>query len=154
MLLPGTDGPGSLECTAQGLSETGTDDLSTGAYSTGQGNPRRNAAHLSLMRQLDGFYMTYPAWGYRGSRFPHEDDLTLLKSCVVQIFYSFMDGKGRALDPVRTERFSGSLKYEDVCIEDYEDSRGLRLGVGAHIADYDAVRPVSAPRRPDAGTGV
>ena len=98
--------------------------------------------------------MTYPARGYRGSRFPHEDDLTLLKSCGVQIFYSFMDGKGRALDPVRTEWFSGSLKYEDVCIEDYEDSRGLRLGVGAHIADYDAVRPVLAPRRPDAGAGV
>ena len=94
MLLPGTDSPGSLECTAQGLSETGTDDLSTGAYSTGQGNPRRNAANLSLMRQLDGFYMTYSAREYRGSRFTHEDDLTLLKSCVVQIFYSFMDGKG------------------------------------------------------------
>lgn len=153
MLLPGTDGPGSLECTAQGLSETGTDGLSTGAYSTGQGNPRQNAANLSLMRQLDGFYMTYPAWGYRGSRFPHEDDLTLLKSCGVQIFYSSMDGKGWALDPVRTERVFGSLKYEDVCIEDYEDARGLRLEVGAHIADYDAVRPVSAPWRPDAGTG-
>ena len=66
-----------------------------------------------------------------------------------------MEGKGRALDldNVRTERFFRSLKYEDVYIKDYEDARGLRLGVGAHIADYDAVRPVSAPRRPDAGTG-
>lgn len=154
MLLPGTDGPGSLECTAQGLSETGTDGLSTGAYSTGQGNPRQNAANLSLMRQRDELHMTYSAREYRGSRFTHEDDLTLLKSCVVQIFYSFMDGKGWALAPVRTERFSGSLKYEDVCIEDYEDSRGLRLGVGAHIADYDAVRPVSSPWRPDAGAGI
>lgn len=52
-----------------------------------------------------------------------------------------MDGKGRALDSVRTKRFFRSLKYEDVYIEDYEDARGLRLRVGAYIADYNAVCP-------------
>lgn len=33
-----SDSPGNLECMAQGLSGTGTDSHSTGAYSTGQGN--------------------------------------------------------------------------------------------------------------------
>lgn len=55
-----------------------------------------------------------------------------------------MDGKGRALDNVRTERFFRSLKYEDVYLEAYEDARPLRLGVGASIADYNAVRPHQA----------
>ena len=55
-----------------------------------------------------------------------------------------MDGKGRALDNVRTERFFRSLKYEDVYIKAYEDARSLRLGVGAYIADYNAVRPHQA----------
>ena len=69
----------------------------------------------------------------QGSRFTNEEYLNLLKSCGVQVF---MDGKGRALDNVRTERFFRSLKYEDVYIKDYEDARSLRLGVGAYIADY------------------
>ena len=77
----------------------------------------------------------------QGSHFTNEDYLKLLKSCGVQVS---MDGKGRALDNVRTERFFRSLKYEDVYIKDYEDARGLRLGVGAYIANYNAVRPHQA----------
>lgn len=77
----------------------------------------------------------------QGSHFTNEDYLKLLTSCGVQVS---MDGKGRALDNVRTERFFRSLKYEDVYIKGYEDARALRLGVGAYIANYNAVRPHQA----------
>ena len=33
------------------------------------------------------------------------------------------------------------MKYEDVYIKNYEDARGLRLGVSAYIADYNTARP-------------
>ena len=77
----------------------------------------------------------------QGSHFTNEDYLKLLTSCGVQVS---MDGKGRALDNVRTELFFRSLKYEDVYIKGYEDARALRLGVGAYIANYNAVRPHQA----------
>ena len=75
------------------------------------------------MRQLDGFYMTYPAQEYRGSRFTHEYDLTLLKSCGVQIFYFSMDGKGwarilRITMPSARYRAPGGLTPEQVYNED------------------------------------
>ena len=55
-----------------------------------------------------------------------------------------MDGKGRALDNVRTEQFFRSLKYEDIYIKDYEGAKALRLGVSAYIENYNTVRPYQA----------
>lgn len=77
----------------------------------------------------------------QGSHFTNEEYLGLLKECGVRVS---MDGKARALDNVRTERFFRSLKYEDVYIKDYEDARSLRLGVREYVREYNAVRPHQA----------
>ena len=52
-----------------------------------------------------------------------------------------MDGKGQALDNVRTERFFRSLKYDDVYIKEYETPREMIIGVNIYIHDYNTVRP-------------
>jgi len=52
-----------------------------------------------------------------------------------------MDGKGQALDNVRTERFFRSLKYDDVYIKEYETPREMITGVNIYIHDYNTVRP-------------
>jgi putative transposase len=52
-----------------------------------------------------------------------------------------MDGKGRALDNVRTERFFRSLKYEDIYINEYSTPREMIAGVTNYIHDYNTIRP-------------
>lgn len=74
----------------------------------------------------------------QGSHFTNEEYLELLKDWGVQVS---MDGKGRALDNVRTERFFRRLKYEDIYIKDYEDAKALRRGVSAYIENYNTLRP-------------
>ena len=44
-----------------------------------------------------------------------------------------MDGKGRCMDNIFTERFWRSLKYEEVCIKDYQSVKEARNG----ISDYN-----------------
>ena len=77
----------------------------------------------------------------QGGHFTNEEYLKLLKVCDVRVS---MDGRGRALDNVRTERFFRSLKYEDIYITDYEGAKALRLGVSAYIENYNTVRPHQA----------
>ena len=52
----------------------------------------------------------------QGSHFTNQAYLDLMESSRVKIS---MDGKGQALDNVRTERFFRSLKYEDIYINEY-----------------------------------
>ena len=52
----------------------------------------------------------------QGSHFTNQTCLDLMESNGVRIS---MDGKGQALDNVRTERFFRSLKYEDIYINEY-----------------------------------
>ena len=74
----------------------------------------------------------------QGSHFTCQAYLDLLESCQVKIS---MDGKGQALDNVRTERFFRSLKYDDVYIKEYETPREMITGVNTYIHDYNTVRP-------------
>lgn len=74
----------------------------------------------------------------QGSHFTCQAYLGLLESCQVQIS---MDGKGQALDNVRTERFFRSLKYDDIYIKEYETPREMIAGVNNYIHDYNTIRP-------------
>ncbi len=52
-----------------------------------------------------------------------------------------MDGKGRALDNVFTERLWRSVKYEDVYTHDYNSPREARQGISRYLSFYNTERP-------------
>jgi putative transposase len=55
-----------------------------------------------------------------------------------------MDGKGRALDDIFTERFWRTLKYENVYLRDYDSPRAARIGIADYIRFYNRERPHQA----------
>jgi len=68
-----------------------------------------------------------------------------------------MDGKGRALDNVFIERFSRTLKYEDIYMNEYQNPNALRKGLGRYVKfdneerlheSLDYVRPADYYRPP------
>ena len=59
----------------------------------------------------------------QGSHFTNPDYIKLLEENGIRIS---MDGKGQALDNVRTERFFRSIKYDDIYINEYRTPRELR----------------------------
>ncbi|WP_340085184.1 IS3 family transposase [Siminovitchia sp. FSL H7-0308] len=74
----------------------------------------------------------------QGSHFTNPDYLELLEEHNVLVS---MDGKGRATDNSRTERFFRSLKYENIYLNDYENPRELRKGIRHYVTFYNADRP-------------
>ncbi len=52
-----------------------------------------------------------------------------------------MDGKGRATDNARTERFFRSLKQEKIYRFEYEAPRQVRQGIAEYIDEYNYERP-------------
>ena len=74
----------------------------------------------------------------QGSHFTNSDYLELLEKAGVKVS---MDGKGRATDNSRTERFFRSLKYECIYINDFEDPRALRQGIARYVQFYNEERP-------------
>jgi putative transposase len=74
----------------------------------------------------------------QGSHFTSKDYLELLKENQVQVS---MDGKGRATDNARTERFFRALKYENIYLNEYRNPRELRKGISKYIAFYNTDRP-------------
>jgi putative transposase len=52
-----------------------------------------------------------------------------------------MDGRGRALDNVFTERLWRSVKYEEVYLNEYESLRDALRGISRYFAFYNAERP-------------
>lgn len=77
----------------------------------------------------------------QGSHFTNADYLALLTEHEVQIS---MDGKGRATDNSRTERFFRALKYECVYLNEFESPRELRKGISKYIQFYNTDRPHQA----------
>jgi transposase InsO family protein len=59
-----------------------------------------------------------------------------------------MDGRGRWLDNVFTERLWRSLKYEEVYLKSYADGREARAGIATWIAFYNGTRPPQALDEP------
>ena len=52
-----------------------------------------------------------------------------------------MDGKGRALDNIFTERLWRSVKYEDVYINEYGNPKEARQHLGRYFNFYNHERP-------------
>jgi putative transposase len=74
----------------------------------------------------------------QGSHFTNAEYIRLLESNGIKIS---MDGKGQALDNVRTERFFRTIKYDDIYINDYNSPKELRKGINDYIRMYNTYRP-------------
>jgi len=77
----------------------------------------------------------------QGSQFTSEAYVTTLKHAEVAIS---MDGRGRALDNVFTERLWRTVKYEAVYPEDYATPREARQGLDSYFPYYNDERPHQA----------
>ncbi len=51
-----------------------------------------------------------------------------------------MDGKGRAIDNVFTERLWRSLKYENIYLKGYQSMREAESGIAEYFGFYNSVR--------------
>lgn len=74
----------------------------------------------------------------QGSHFTNKDYLELLEEAGVKVS---MDGRGRATDNSRTERFFRSLKYECIYLNEFENPRELRKGIARYVQFYNYERP-------------
>ncbi|NSL51939.1 IS3 family transposase [Bacillus sp. P2(2020)] len=74
----------------------------------------------------------------QGSHFTNADYLELLAEHQIQVS---MDGKGRATDNSRTERFFRALKYECIYLNEFENPRELRKGLARYVTFYNTDRP-------------
>lgn len=77
----------------------------------------------------------------QGGHFTNPDYINLLEDAEVKIS---MDGKGQALDNVRTERFFRTLKYDLIYINEYNTPRELRKTINYYINEYNTYRPHSS----------
>lgn len=77
----------------------------------------------------------------QGGHFTNPDYLRLLDKHEVK---ASMDGKGQALDNVRTERFFRTLKYDLIYINEFESPRELRKSISKYINEYNTYRPHSS----------
>jgi putative transposase len=55
-----------------------------------------------------------------------------------------MDGRGRFVDNIFTERLWRSVKYEEVYLSDYESPRQARQGLSSYLEFYNGERPHQA----------
>jgi len=74
----------------------------------------------------------------QGSHFTSPQYTQRLEAAGVRIS---MDGKGRALDNIFTERLWRSVKYEEVYLYDYASPRDVRHGITRYMARYNGQRP-------------
>lgn len=77
----------------------------------------------------------------QGSHFTSPQYTQRLKEAQVQIS---MDGKGRALDNIFTERLWRSVKYEEVYLHEYVTPRQARQGLARYFDLYNHRRPHQA----------
>ena len=74
----------------------------------------------------------------QGSHFTSPQYTNRLLAAGVQIS---MDGKGRAVDNIFTERLWRTIKYEEVYLNDYLSPRHARHGLQAYLDFYNQQRP-------------
>jgi putative transposase len=77
----------------------------------------------------------------QGSHFTSARYLDRLLARAIQVS---MDGKGRALDNVFTERRWRSVKYEEVYLADYDSPRAAHRGLATYFEFYNHQRPHQA----------
>lgn len=73
----------------------------------------------------------------QGSQFTSEDYLGVLKQHEVRIS---MDGRGRAMDNIFTERLWRTVKYEEVYLKDYQSPREARQSLTDYFDFYNQGR--------------
>ncbi len=74
----------------------------------------------------------------QGSQFTSVDFIKKLKEKNIAIS---MDGRGRAMDNIFTERLWRSVKYEEVYLNDYQTVREAKEGISRYLAFYNQERP-------------
>lgn len=74
----------------------------------------------------------------QGSHFTSEQFTSRLLQAGVQVS---MDGRGRYVDNIFTERLWRSVKYEEVYLADYETPREARTGLASYLRFYNEQRP-------------
>lgn len=74
----------------------------------------------------------------QGSHFTSPQYTDRLKAANVQIS---MDGKGRAIDNIFTERLWRNVKYEEVYLYEYDSPRAARQGLTRYFDFYNNERP-------------
>lgn len=74
----------------------------------------------------------------QGSHFTSPQYIDRLKAAGSRIS---MDGKGRAIDNILTERFWRSVKYEEVYLKDYANPREAHYGFSTYHHFYNHERP-------------
>ncbi len=77
----------------------------------------------------------------QGSHFTSPQYLALLQAADVAIS---MDGKGRALDNIFTERLWRTVKYEEVCLSSYTQPKEARVSLTRYVDFYNHRRPHQA----------
>jgi putative transposase len=77
----------------------------------------------------------------QGSQFTSSQYLDLLLAAEVRIS---MDGRGRAVDNIFTERLWRTVKYEEVYLNEYHSPREARIGLTRYFGFYNHVRPHQA----------
>jgi len=77
----------------------------------------------------------------QGSHFTSPKYTQKLLDAQVQIS---MDGRGRAMDNIFTERLWRSVKYEEVYLKDYASPREARQSLGLYLSFYNHERPHQA----------
>ena len=77
----------------------------------------------------------------QGSHFTNPDYIALLKSYGVKIS---MDGRGRATDNARTERFFRTMKYDCIYINEFNSPKDMRKTINQYMEVYNNQRPCQA----------
>ncbi len=77
----------------------------------------------------------------QGSQFTAVEFVEILLGEEIRIS---MDGRGRALDNVWSERIWRTVKYEDIYIKDYRDGLELHNGLSKYFQFYNHERPHSS----------
>ena len=70
----------------------------------------------------------------QGSQFTSGEWIEALTDAGVAIS---MDGRGRVFDNIFTERLWRSVKYEEVCLKDYDGVDEARRGLGEYFGFYN-----------------
>lgn len=74
----------------------------------------------------------------QGSQFTSDQYTSLLQKNGVKIS---MDGRGRCMDNIFTERLWRSLKYQEVYLTEYQNPREARFGIASYFHKYNMWRP-------------
>ena len=74
----------------------------------------------------------------QGSQFTGNKYISTLLDKGVRIS---MDGRGRCMDNIFTERLWRTVKYEDIYIKDYDTPKALRRGLNDYFVKYNTKRP-------------